>query len=113
MNIKGIGTDITTRERFSKSNNEFNYRFLTDKEILLLDELKGNDAINFIAGRWASKEAIVKASNKEVTFSTISILKGENGKPIVYINDELMENIHISISHENTYSIAFCVIENV
>ncbi len=113
MNIKGIGTDLTENGRFSKDNIDFNNKFLTIEEQESLKNLEGNDAIHFLAGRWAAKEAIVKASNKEIIFSEVSILTSESGQPKVYLNNKLNENIHVSITHENSLTMAFCVIEKV
>lgn len=113
MNIEGIGTDITTRNRFSKDNIDFNKKYLLEDELNLLDSYSGEEAINFLAGRWAAKEAIVKASNKKIIYSTISILKEDTGKPIVFVAGEYREDIHISISHEKSFTIAFCIIEKV
>lgn len=113
MMIKGIGTDITERKRFNKDNEYFNNRFLSDEEIKMLKTYESEEAIDFLSGRWAAKEAIVKASNKEIIFSSIEILKSPSGAPKVYINKEIQENIKVSISHEKEYTIAFCVIENV
>ncbi len=113
MNIKGIGTDITSKDRFDENNKTFNEKFLTEVELSLLEKLNGEDKINFLSGRWAGKESIVKASNKEIIYSSISILKEESGKPIVLIDDKVRNDIHISISHENSLTIAFCIIEGV
>lgn len=113
MNIKGIGTDLTKRDRFNKDNIKFNNKFLNKDELEILENLNEEDTINFLSGRWTAKEAIVKAFNKEILFSDISILKLESGKPVVYLNGNLQENIHVSITHEKSLTIAFCVIEKV
>jgi holo-[acyl-carrier protein] synthase len=86
-------------------------RFLNDDEIILMNNLSSEERIDFISGRWASKESIIKASNKEIIFTSISILKAENGKPVVKIDGEIRDDIKISISHEKEYTVAFSIIE--
>ncbi len=109
--ISGIGVDIVSKKRISVSNVK--NKFLNDDEKEILFSLNGEDEINFISGRWAAKESIVKASNKKILFSQISILKEKSGKPIVFIDGKKANNIHISISHEQEYVIAFSLILNV
>ncbi len=108
MCIKGIGTDIVSKERMAAT--EVADRFLNDDEKEILNKLKGDETIDFITGRWAAKESIVKASNREITFSRISILKSESGSPLVKIDGKVDEKIKVSISHEVEYTVAFCVI---
>ncbi len=108
--IKGIGTDIVSRKRIEESNVEV--KFLNADELALLDTLEGESRIDFISGRWAGKESIIKASNKEMTFSQISILKEESGKPMVLIDGEKADYIQLSISHEKEYTVAFSIILN-
>ncbi len=109
--IKGIGTDIVSKERISLTKVED--KFLNDDEKQILDSLKGEDRTDFISGRWAAKESIIKASNKEIKYSEISILKRESGAPYVLINDVEAPNIMVSISHEKDYTVAFSIITKV
>ena len=37
----------------------------------------------------------------------------DKGKPFVLVNGERKDNIHISLSHEKEYSIAFAVLEEL
>ncbi len=108
MCVKGIGTDIVSKERISKTNVQ--EKFLNDDEKEILSSLEGEAKVDFISGRWAAKESIIKASNKEITFSQISVLKSESGAPIVKINGVINDKIKVTISHEELYTIAFCVI---
>ncbi len=111
MMIRGIGTDIVSKERIKNSNVE--EKFLNSDELEILNNLNGEEKIDFISGRWAAKESIIKASGKEITFSQISILKEDSGAPIVLIDGKKDENIKISISHEKDYTVAFSVITKV
>lgn len=109
--IKGIGTDIVSKKRISETNVE--EKFLNEDEKAILNKLNGNERIDFISGRWAAKESIIKASNKEITFSQISILKSDNGAPLVLIDGVISDEIKVSISHEKNYTVAFSVITKV
>ena len=103
---KGIGVDICDLRRL-------NHLDQLAKKILHVDEFslylsKGNDKAKreFVGGRFAVKEAFVKAAGYK-SFKEICCLNDKNGKP--YIKDE---PCHVSISHENHYAVAFVVIEN-
>ncbi len=109
--IIGIGTDIVSRERLDSTNVES--KFLNQDELLILEGLNGEDRLSFISGRWAAKEAIVKASNKEYTYANISILNKESGIPYVRIDGIERVDIKVSISHEKDYTVAFSVITKV
>jgi len=127
--ILGIGIDLTEKKRFikimqSNTRNRFILRVLTQEEQKYLQHTKYD--IDFIAKRWACKEAISKAFGcgigKNLSFLDINIIKNEHGKPIVKINKNYIQTpifsgnpenifIHISISDTKNVAIANCVIE--
>ena len=84
-------------------------------------ELK--DPKEFIAGRWAAKEAFSKALGTgmcaECAFVEIEVLSDERGKPFVKLYAATAETakrlgitrIHVSISHERELATAFVVLE--
>lgn len=100
--IIGIGTDIIKNQRV-KSN--IAKRILTENEYQIY--LEKNDGLKneYLASRFAAKEAIVKATNKQYTINQIEILNTIEGKP--YCSN--IEGIELSISHEDQYSIAFAI----
>ncbi len=122
MSIVGIGTDLVSVNRISdlykKSGDKFAYKILSEKEISLK-----KISINYLAKRFAGKEAIVKALGsgigKEISFNDISILNNKNGAPFVKISEKSKsykflkyKKIHISLSDEKKgYALAFVVIE--
>jgi holo-[acyl-carrier protein] synthase len=68
---------------------------------------KGNDLNQFLAGRWAAKEAIYKAlPNFTGEFKDINI-QYVNNKP-TYETEKY--NIFLSISHESKYAVAYAIV---
>lgn len=114
--IKGIGIDIVELERIRsilERQPNFVKRILTKKEQERFEQLANGRKIEFLAGRFAAKEAFVKAVgtgiSKDWSFLDIEILNDENGQPVVY--SALTDQVFISISHSKTYAVAQIVIE--
>lgn len=95
-----IGCDIVDNKRLVDKSGKFIDVVLTEKEKELY-KIKG---IEFLAGRFAAKEAIMKClpNIEEYSFLDIEVLNDEKGKP--YTNIDGIEDI--SISHEKEYTIA-------
>ena len=86
------------------------------------NNLHNNKKINFIAKRFAAKEALVKAFGTGfrmgIWFQDFSILNNNLGAPIVklhnkalkFADDNNIKNILISLSDEKHYALAFVVI---
>lgn len=105
-----VGTDILYIPRIRKiieENPNFVKKVYTKKEIEIASTIK--DPINFYATRFAAKEAIIKACNK-YEFSDIEILKCSNGEPIASILSDSNVSIKLSLSYDNDYAIAFCIL---
>jgi holo-[acyl-carrier protein] synthase len=100
--IKGIGCDIVEHERVNLSIAN---KVLSLNELLIFE--KSNNKVEFLASRFACKEAIVKATNKKYLFSDIEIMNNSDGG--CYCN---IKGMMISISHEKKYSIAMAVWED-
>ncbi|NQX83288.1 MAG: 4'-phosphopantetheinyl transferase superfamily protein [Mycoplasmataceae bacterium] len=111
MNIIGIGTDIVSKNRIKVFNVK--NKFLNKDELNLLKTFKKDNKLNFISGRWASKESIIKSFDKSITFSQISILKYKSGKPKVLIDGIERKDILLSISHEKDFTVAFSMLVKV
>jgi phosphopantetheine--protein transferase-like protein len=92
-----IGIDLVKINRFKKNIDLWSKRILTDLEREHLTEKKNK--IQYIAGRWASKEAFFKCTGSR---ENISILNDENNRPFILQYPDL----EISISHEKDYCIA-------
>jgi len=95
-----IGCDIVKISRFKNNLDKLTNRILTSLE---KEEYKLADSkLNYIAGRWAAKEAIFKLTNSLEKFS---ILNHANGSPYVFNHP----NLYISISHEREYCMAVAI----
>ena len=105
-----IGTDIVYIPKLKKliTKKSFINFIYTKEEQLLANKFK--DPINFYATRFAGKEAIIKATNGKYDFRDIEILKDIDGKPLPKILNENL-NISLSLSFDNDYAIAFCIIK--
>jgi len=102
----GIGTDIVDIKRIRKAlSNSFLQKVLSPYEIKLCSNFRSERIIEFVAGRFAAKEAIIKAlSDYEIPkMANITISNNEYGKPIVKYKNY---NILVSISHEKEYAVA-------
>lgn len=112
-----LGCDIIEIERIEKSISKFGNNFLkhilSDNEITLYNA-RGKH-VEFVAGRFAAKEAISKALGTGIGrgygFTDIEILPDELGKPYVYLKNEKKNNMEVSISHSRMNAIAVCVIK--
>ena len=96
-----IGCDIVENKRLIDKSDRFIDKVLTPKEKELYQT---RNKVEFLAGRFAAKEAIMKClpDIENYTFTDIEILNDEKGKP--YTTIEGIEDI--SISHEKEYTIA-------
>lgn len=117
--IKGIGTDIVDIRRIEKLVNKSGWevlanKILTEKEIAELPQHE-EKRIARIAKRFAAKEAISKAYGwgigSEIKFHDIEITNNEKGAPLAHVKNR-KEKIHLSLSDEHPYAIAYVIIES-
>lgn len=101
--IRGIGVDILSIDRID---------FKIAKKVLSQDELEVFDSISnermkreYLAERFAVKEALFKADNSYFNYDKISILNDEKGNPFFKDIDGF-----VSISHDNGMVCAFVVL---
>lgn len=115
--ISGIGIDIIELERIQKAvlrNERFIDRILTKREKERYAGLKKEQRkLEFLAGRFAAKEAFAKATGKgigKLSFQHIEILPSSEGAPVLTVTGYDPEKIFISISHSKQYAVAQVVI---
>lgn len=120
MTIIGVGNDIIEVERINGAILKFGSRFLdrlfTEKEQKYC--LSHREPAKNFAGRFAAKEAFVKAIGtgigKGVSWLDIEILNDPKGKPVIEISSSLKELTHpsqffLSISHCRDYATAVVI----
>ncbi|ANB56947.1 holo-[acyl-carrier-protein] synthase [Anoxybacillus sp. B7M1] len=117
--IAGIGIDIVELDRIQKlieQNEKFVQRILTKKEKAIFDSLSNERKVEFLAGRFAAKEAYAKAMGtgigKNVSFQDVAFINNEKGKPEAVVTLE-GHYIHVSISHSRDYAVAQVIIERL
>jgi len=116
--IKGIGIDIVEMERVQKvceRQERFSERILAESEIQIYRTLSGRRKIEFLAGRFAAKEAYAKANGtgfgEELSFTDIEISVDGKGKP--FITKPKEQGVHLSITHSAQYAVAQVIIEEI
>src|SRR4051794_41154335 len=123
MDILGIGTDIIECPRIGKMIEQHGELFLrrvyTEREIRYCQARK--HAIEHFAGRWAAKEAILKAIgtgwSRGISWTDLEIRNMVGGQPQVLVCGGAKEiarqrgigDILISISHCRTYATAYAM----
>ncbi len=110
--IKGLGIDIARVDRFDERMVK---RFLTLKEKEEYDSMTSEKRRReYIAGRWAIKEAFVKALGKgfgAISPKDIEVLHDKNGAPVVSFRGEsLNDKCMVSLSHDGDYAVAVVVL---
>lgn len=117
--IKGIGIDLIEISRIKKTiqqNERFVHRILTEKEKKLFFSIRNERRrIEFLAGRFAAKEAFAKAVGTGIgtlSFKHIEVLKDSVGAPVLTAEGYESQKIFISISHSQDYAVAQVVIGN-
>lgn len=110
--IKGIGIDICQISRIKLSLAK---KVLSSEELTLCDDMKlDKRKLEFLAGRFAVKEAIYKALSDiypKLGMTEVIVLNDAFGKP--YVKKPVVENhkIFISISHEIDYVVGQALLE--
>ncbi len=127
--IIGTGTDIVEISRIGRlleaqAGERFIERVLTPEERKLAAVRKAR-LHEFVAGRFAAKEAVSKALGcgigRQLGLQDMEIIPDAAGKPVCRISpaawdrlgyEECQMLIHLSLSHSETTAVAFAVAEN-
>lgn len=114
--IIGIGIDIIELYRIEEMivrQKRFVDRILTKVEKQKFEVLSDRRKIEYLAGRFAAKEAFAKAYGTgighDLSFLDIEIQNNVLGKPIFSKPENI--HAHLSISHSRDYVVAQVVIE--
>ncbi len=109
---------------FSRRGEIFVKKLLSPEEYQYWQTLS-TPSVNYLAKRWAAKEAFSKACGTGiqglVQFKRISILKDVRGKPFIRLERDLEDwlteqcqetaGVHLSLSDELPWVLAFVIIE--
>lgn len=123
MNILGIGTDIIECERIDRMvrrhGDHFLRRVYTEQEIRYCADRKNAD--QHYAGRWAAKEAVLKALGTGwiagIAWTDVEVGHAEGGRPIILLHggaakiaeEQGVLEIRISITHCKSHAVAFAL----
>lgn len=121
--IYGVGTDIVNIFRIesilAKYGSSFILKILTPLEANCLKNYSKAKISNFIAKRFAAKEAISKAFGTGIgdylSFKDISILNSTSGRPYAIVNTSRIclkkkFKINISIADDYPVAVAFSIV---
>ncbi|MCM3734003.1 holo-ACP synthase [Fictibacillus nanhaiensis] len=115
--IVGTGIDIIELNRIKKAvlhQERFPSRILTAFEQKRFDSLNGNRKYEYLAGRFAAKEAMAKALGvgigAELSWHDMEIKVDGKGKP--FITSPYPYLCHLSISHTKEYAVAQVILES-
>ncbi len=116
--IMGIGIDIVEIKRVHKLINEYGNKFLdrtfTKKEIQYCQN-KSNPAQHY-AGRFAVKEALIKAFGKPLALKEIEVENLIQKGPRIKLTGKAKKSLKnkkilLSISHDHEYAVAQVVLQ--
>ncbi|MCX5812992.1 MAG: holo-ACP synthase [Proteobacteria bacterium] len=104
-----VGIDIIEIIRMQNMIDRYGDRFLnkvfTDNEIQYVSNMRRIS--ESLAGRFAAKEAFIKALGRKVPWKLINVLQS-GGKPYIEYLGERYDGV--SISHERAYAVSVVVI---
>ncbi len=110
--IEGIGLDLVEIDRIDRAvsrNERFARRILSTREYETYATLQSKRRLEFLAGRFAAKEAFSKARGtgitKGCTFQDIEVLNDRAGAPVLYFHGAKTPHF-ITITHTKTVAAA-------
>lgn len=111
-----IGVDIVRINRFSQiiADKKKYGKILSNEEIVIFESFSSESRkMEFIAGRFAAKEAIYKAlTNMKVkfTFPQVSVLPNEENALIVVFENKINFKVLVSISHSEDNAVGMALV---
>lgn len=105
--IRGVGIDIVSIARIAKAmeHNSFVRRILRD------DELIASPTAEWVAGRWAAKEAIAKAYRDPLAWHDVFVSPMRKAPLEARILCSPSSLVHVSISHDDGFAAAIALIQ--
>lgn len=117
-----IGVDIVNIERMSKLSEHAISRLFNKEEVFKANNLKNEKVrYEYLAGRFAAKEALAKALGVGFTKlipSEILVTNLESGQPVIKLEGKTLENYkdintQVSISHDYPCAVAVVLVEEI
>lgn len=115
--ISGIGLDLVELDRIQtiyERNARFAERILSVRERQKFQMLSDGRKLEYLAGRFAAKEAFAKALGTGIgencTFQQIEVLNDSLGKPVLYFQNTLV-NGFVSITHTKHVAAAQVILQ--
>ena len=112
----GLGIDLVEIAAIkSKATDAFIERILSEEELKLFHKMTHPERkMAFLAGRFAAKEAYVKAYqsfDSPLNFKDVVVLNNDNGAPYILSKYRPNDSILVSISHTEHYAVAIVQIK--
>ena len=107
--IVGLGCDIVQIARLENNREALAKRILSKEEWEWFIQFENQRQLQFLAGRFAAKEALLKAMPQPIGLKEITI-DSTCGTPKVSIEGY---RISLSISHEKDYATSVAIVESV
>ncbi len=112
--LVGIGIDLVEHASLlEKDMEKLSLRLLSNRELDVYHKLCSSRKIEYLASRFACKEAIFKAfknGDKTANYKDFSILNHEDGSPYVKCSTKASYEYLITLSHTKNYSVAYVMI---
>lgn len=121
--IIGTGIDLIELKRIEaalRRQPRLSFRLLTAAERKVMDTFTWSRQVEYVAGRFAAKEALAKALGSGVggrfSWQDVSILPEQNGAPRLIWHTlpkgvEQGIRVHLSLSHSKRYVVAQAIVE--
>ncbi len=105
-----IGIDLVEHKDIVNRDERFCRRVLSNEELVYYTTINDEKRkLEYLASRWATKEAIIKCYEHFIDYSKIAILNKKNGAPYALIENKAVK-LQISLSHTDNYSIAVAIL---
>ena len=125
--IVSVGVDMVEVGRIQKAledraiGKRFRDRVFTPEEICYCERKKGRGKYESYAGRFAAKEAVMKALGRgwsgKVTWLNIEVVRAKGGRPEIALHNETsalgqeqrIRRFALSITHTNDHALAYVI----
>jgi len=124
--IAGIGVDIVDIARIQALLDRYGARFLTRvyTEAEVAYAMRGANKAERLAGRFAVKEAVMKAlgtgKSQGILWRDVETVRGPMGRPVLLLHGQAQRQVtlrgggtaHVSITHDGGKAVAFVILES-